>query len=75
MSALILLLLLHSRRLRSKNDQAEFGHDQKHNQGFAYKISFLHHDICATEMNADKSHHGSLWNPNSSSMIKFQIQI
>jgi hypothetical protein len=69
------LILLHSRRSRSKNDQAKFGGDQKHSQGSAYKILFFHHDICATEMNAGRRHHGSLWNPNSSTLIKFQIQI
>ncbi len=70
------LLLLHSRRSGSKNEQAEFGHDQKHSRGSACKILFLHHDICATEINAGRNHHGSSRNPSrSSSLIKSQLPI
>ncbi|CAM6010905.1 unnamed protein product [Sphagnum balticum] len=71
-----LLLLLHSRRSGSKNEQAEFGRDQKHSRGSACKILFLHNDICATEMNAGRNHHGSSRNPSrSSSLIKSQLPI
>ncbi len=70
------LLLLHSRRFGSKNEQAEFGHDQKHSRGSACKILFLHHDICATELNAGRNHRGSSRNPSrSSSLIKSQLPI
>jgi hypothetical protein len=70
-----IFILFHSRRSRSKNDQIEFGHNQKHNQRFAYKILFLHHDICSIEMNGGRSHHGSLWYLDNMNLIKSQLPI
>jgi hypothetical protein len=70
------LLLFHSRRSGSKNEQAELGHDQKHSRGSACKILFLHHDIRATEMNAGRNHHGNSRSPSrSSSLMKSQFPI
>jgi hypothetical protein len=62
----IIIIIFHSRKLGSKNDQ-------KHNQRYAYKILFLHHDIRGVEMNGYMSHHGSLQYP--SNMNFYQISI
>ncbi len=69
----IIIIIFHSKKLGSNNDQTKFGHDYKHNQIYAYKILFLHHDIRGVEMNGDRNHHGSLWYPNNMSFYQISI--
>jgi hypothetical protein len=69
----IIIIIFHSKKLGSNNDQTKFGHDYKHNQIYAYKILFLHHDIRGVEMNGSRSHHGSLRYPSNMSFYQISI--